>query len=302
MARQASQKKLLFLSRHRLQCCGLSLNIGARDLHVEMYGIYAYRDMRVEIHGARGISKETVIFVTPSAAQLRPPFSSGYWRARYTYRGIYALGDIWVEIYGVKGISKKIVIFVTPLAAMLRPLSLSLSLSLSLYRYICINTHIYVHIHIYICICTYMYMYIYIHIHIYTHTCIYICIYIYIYAYIYLYLAHSHANTSSFPCLPPLLLPTSHSLRRPVCRHRIAPLFYLPIGFMCLARDTRIKMYGIYAHRDIWVEIYGARGMGCTISRLLQITGLFCKRALLKSHPISQYKSSSLVSRHWTTH
>ena len=136
--------------------------------------------------------------------------------------------------------------------------------------YICIWICIWIYICIWICIWIYVYTYIctflhkvqwrschdpYFHMYVYTCVCIYMYIHVYIYWYVY---------THIYTCMYMYVLPS-----RIRCNgaHVITHIFYI---------NKYIHIYFTYTHISSRIRCEK------TISRLLKIIGLFCKRALQK--------------------
>jgi len=115
------------------------------------------------------------------------------------------------------------------------------------YAHVCI-LYAYICISVYICVyihihtCIYIYIYIYIHIYVYTYVYIYMCVYTHLHICIYVYI---------YTCV------------------------YI---YMCIYIHIYIhREIFMYIHIDTWYVLWVA-----TISRLLKLIGLFCRRALRK--------------------
>jgi len=128
-----------------------------------------------------------------------------------------------------------------------------------IYTYICINIYIHISIHI-LCVCIYIFMYLHIHIYkLYVYMYLYIYIYIYTYAYI-----DQPTHTST-------IITTSYLFAREPSHcvasdkliiHTLSPLF--------------MHVHTTKAHVNISENCKGLYGVA-TISRLLKLTGLFCR-------------------------
>jgi len=130
--------------------------------------------------------------------------------------------------------------------------------------------YIYKYIHIYVY--TYTYMYIQMHIYRYIHT--YICIYIYIYMHMYTYICKIRSLHQIF----------SKESSPPKWQFKIAIKRTVYVCASLYIR-TYIRTYMCFEFACIscmyWMHVYHYRDYGvATISRLLKIIGLFCKRDL----------------------
>ena len=129
-----------------------------------------------------------------------------------------------------------------------------------IYIYICIYVHIHIHIciNIYIHVCA-VYVYIYI-LGVFTHVCIYILTHILNRMWV---TAHEKERNLLDLALKVLCEGTPHTYFQVTFTHYIFAAYAYKYIYITFARHT--YLYGV-----------------ATISRLLKIIGLFCKRALLK--------------------
>ena len=149
---------------------------------------------------------------------------------------------------------------------------------LHIYVYTYIYTHIYIHTFIYIYIYRYIYMYIYIYIYLYM--CIYICIYIYIYIYMYtctyicIHVIYTYIYSAKYFSRVPRT-PLTHTKTFFRSHTHFATFFSRPFKLSHALSLARPLIFS-FSVSDVKAHGYGV----ATISWLLKITGLFCKRAL----------------------